>query len=254
MLQRKQKLCTFKTYLCELYSKTGLINKMKATKNIRLLTVNFDLELKYNDIHRFRSAVIETTRRKNDLFHNHSSNGTIYRYPLIQYKRLNKKAALLCIEEGIEGIQDFFSATNWQFDIGRDTHPVKVENLRVKQYRIGVWEKQFCYTIKRWLPLNQENYRKYHSLEDFGQKLALLEKILLANILSFLQGINLYVEEKIEIKITEILAQRIERYKNQEMQAFSLIFETNVSLPNYIGLGKGSSSGFGVVKEIPKKK
>jgi len=226
---------------------------MKTTKTIRLLTVIFDLELNYNDIYRFRSAVIETTRRKNDLFHNHSETGSIYRYPLIQYKRLNNKAALLCIEEGIEGIQDFFAATDWKLNIGDRQQPVKVENLRVRQHRIGVWKKQFSYTINRWLPLNQDNYRKYHQLEDFGQKLALLEKILLANILSFLQGINLYVEEHIEVKITEILAQRIERYKNQEMQAFSVKFETNVSLPNYISLGKGSSSGFGVVKEIPKK-
>lgn len=227
---------------------------MKTSKNIRLLTVSFDFELDYNDIHRFRSAVIETTRRKNDLFHNHSPNGSIYRYPLIQYKRLNKKAALLCIEEGIEGLQDFFVATDWKLDIGDKRQPVKVENLRVRQHRIGVWEKSFRYNISRWLPLNQENYRKYHQLEDFGQKITLLEKILLANILSFLQGINLYVEEKIEVKITEILAQRIERYKNQDMQAFNLNFETNVSLPNYIGLGKGSSSGFGVVKEIKSYK
>ena len=219
-----------------------------------MLTVNFDLELNYSDIYRFRSAVIETTRRKNDLFHNHSPNGTIYRYPLIQYKRLNKKAALLCIEEGIEGIQDFFTETNWQLNIGHNTHPVKVENLRVRQHRIGVWDKSFQYTLTRWLPLNQENYRKYHNLENFGQKIVLLEKILLANILSFLQGINLYVEEKIEIKIKHILNQRLENYKGQEMEAFSLRFVTNVSLPNYIGLGKGSSSGFGTIKESSEEK
>lgn len=227
---------------------------MKTSKNIRLLTVSFDIQINHNEINRFRGAVIKTTKGKNDLFHNHSPNGTIYRYPLIQYKRLDKKATLLCIEEGIEGLQDFFSETNWKLDIGDRRHPVKVENLRVRQHRIGVWEKSFRYSISRWLPLNQENYRKYHKLEDFGQKITLLEKILLANILSFLQGISLYVEEKIEVKITEIMVQRIEPYKNQEMQAFNLKFETNVSLPNYIGLGKGSSSGFGVVKEIKSYK
>lgn len=227
---------------------------MPTTKNIRLLTVTFNFGLKFNEVSLFRGAVIKTTKGKNNLFHNHSQTGTIYRYPLIQYKRLNKKAALLCIEEGIEGIQDFFTATNWLLDIGDRQQPVKVENLRVRQHRIGVWERKFHYTMKRWLPLNQENYRKYHSLEDFGQKLALLEKILLANILSFLQGINLYVEEKIEVKIKHILNQRLENYKGQEMEAFTLRFETNISLPNFIGLGKGSSSGFGTLnKEIQEK-
>ncbi len=227
---------------------------MSTAKNIKLLTVNFDLELEFNDIHRFRSAIIETTRRKNDLFHNHSEKGSIYRYPLIQYKRLDGKAALLCIEEGIEGIQDFFTVTDWKLDTGNGQKSIKVESLKVKQHRIGVWKKHFRYSLTRWLPLNQENYRKYHQLEDLGQKITLLEKILLANILSFLQGINLYVAEKIETKITEILLQRLEHYKGQEMQAFNIKFTTNISLPDYIGLGKGSSSGFGVVKEDSNKK
>jgi len=222
---------------------------MGITKSIRLLIINFDLNIKLNEINRFRGAVIKTTRGKNDLFHNHSNNGIIYRYPFIQYKQLNKKAALLCIEEGIEGIQDFFKETDWKLDIGLGKKPIKIENIRVRQYRIGIWENNFTYTLSRWLPLNQDNYKKYHKLEDFNQKHTLLEKILLANILSFLQGINLYVEEQIKINIKHILSQRLEKYKGQDMQTFNIRFETNISLPNYIGLGKGSSSGFGILKE-----
>ena len=131
---------------------------MKKIKNIRLLTIFFDIELKYDEINLFRGAIIRTTKGKNDLFHNHSSRGTIYRYPLIQYKCLNNKAVLLCIEEGIEGLQDFFSATDWQLQVGDRTKPIKVENLQVRQHRIGVWEKLFHYTLSRWLPLNQINY------------------------------------------------------------------------------------------------
>lgn len=225
---------------------------MKSTKNIRLLTVEFDLNLEYNEVNRFRGAIIKTTKGKNDLFHNHSPSGTIYRYPLIQYKRINRKAVILCIEEGIEGIQDFFSATDWKLNIGSERQPVKVKNLRVRQFRTGVWENTFQYSLLRWLPLNQDNYKKYHQLDDFSLKVNLLERILLANILSFFQGIDLYVDRKIEITISEIKNQRLVKYKNQEMQSFTIRFNSNVSLPNYIGLGKGSSSGFGTVKEETK--
>jgi CRISPR/Cas system endoribonuclease Cas6 (RAMP superfamily) len=39
------------------------------------------------------------------------------------------------------------------------------------------------------------------------------------------------------------------------MMAFDILFKTNVSLPNYIGLGKGASTGFGMVvqKREPKE-
>ena len=76
---------------------------------------------------------------------------------------------------------------------------------------------------------------------------------MLANILSFLQGIDLYVNEKIEIKIKSIQSEKLMNYKAQQMQAFTLTFRTNVSIPNFIGLGKGSSVGFGVVREIVNK-
>jgi len=87
---------------------------MGKYKQIRLLQVLFNLNLNFSEIPSFRGAIIKTTRGKNNLFHNHSPSGNIYRYPKIQYKLLNKNASLLCVEEGIEGIQDFFTNTDWK--------------------------------------------------------------------------------------------------------------------------------------------
>lgn len=223
-------------------------------KNIRLLSVIFNLDIRNDELGQFRGAIIKTTEGKNDLFHNHTPEGNLYRYPKIQYKRINKQAVVLCVEEGIEGIQDFFSRTDWKLEIGREKREVKVDDLRVRQYRVGVWDAWFDYRITHWLPLNQDNYRKYHDLEDLTDRITLLEKVMLANILSFLQGIDLYVNHKIEIKIKNILSERLLNYKGQQMQAFTALFRTNVSLPDYIGLGKGSSLGFGVIREIQNKK
>lgn len=223
---------------------------MNQTNTIRLLTVLFNFEIEPTEINQFRGAVIKTTQGKNSLFHNHSPSGNIYRYPKIQYKQMYKKAALLCIEEGIEGMQDFFSQTDWKMEIGREKKEITVAQIKVQQYRVAVWADRFEYQITHWLPLNQDNYKRYHELPGLSEKIQLLEKILLANILSFLQGIDLYVQEKIEVKIRSIQKERILIYKGQQMQAFTLQFSTNMSLPNFIGLGKGSSVGFGVIKEI----
>ena len=227
---------------------------MEKSKQIRLLQVIFNLKINFSEIPFFRGAIIKTTKGKNNLFHNHSPAGNIYRYPKIQYKLMNDNASLLCIEEGIEGIQDFFSNTDWKLQIEKVKKEIKVENIKVHQHRVAVWESNFNYKIYNWLPLNQNNYVKFKALEDLTEKISFLEKIMLANILSFLQGINLYVDEKIEVKIKSIQGKRLMNYKDQQMQAFTLVFRTNVSLPNFIGLGKGSSVGFGVLKEIITKK
>jgi hypothetical protein len=227
---------------------------MDQNKTIRLLTVTFDFDISRTEINLFRGAIIKTTQGKNDLFHNHSPEGNLYRYPKIQYKMLNKKAALICIEEGVEGIHDFFSRTDWKLEIGRDRREIKVEEIKVKQHRVGIWDSGFEFKISNWLPLNQDNYKKYQGFQGLADKIQLLEKILLANILSFLEGIDLFAKDRIEITIKSIPNETVLKYKSQAMQAFTVIFQTNVSLPNNIGLGKGSSVGFGVVKEIANRK
>jgi len=221
---------------------------MGKFKQIRLLQVIFDLKINFSEIPFFRGAIIKTTRGENNLFHNHSPEGNIYRYPKIQYKLINGNASLLCVEEGIEGIQDFFSRTDWKLQIEKQNKEIKVENIKVHQHRVAVWENWFDYRITNWLPLNQDNYIKFKVLEDLTERISFLEKIMQSNILSFLQGIDLYVDEKIEVKIKSIRGERLMNYKDQQMQAFTLVFRTNISLPNYIGLGKGSSVGFGVIK------
>lgn len=226
---------------------------MSTIKTIRVLIVSFSLELRPQEIISFRGAIIKTTKGKNSLFHNHSPAGNIYRYPKIQYKLIAKKAAIICIEEGVEGIQDFFSNTDWKLQIDNEKKEIKVENIKVHQHRVAVWDNWFDYKIYNWLPLNQDNYKKYQELQGLAEKIQFLEKIMLANILSFLQGIDLYVNEKIEIKIKSIQSEKLMNYKAQQMQAFTLTFRTNVSIPNFIGLGKGSSVGFGVVREIVNK-
>jgi len=226
---------------------------MGKFKQIRLLQVIFDLKINFSEIPFFRGAIIKTTRGENNLFHNHSPEGNIYRYPKIQYKLINGNASLLCVEEGIEGIQDFFSRTDWKLQIEKQNKEIKVENIKVHQHRVAVWENWFDYRITNWLPLNQDNYIKFKALEDLTERISFLEKIMQSNILSFLQGIDLYVDEKIEVKIKSIRGERLMNYKDQQMQAFTLVFRTNISLPNYIGLGKGSSVGFGVIKEIIKE-
>ena len=42
----------------------------------------------------------------------------------------------------------------------------------------------------------------------------------------------------------------IAKFKDVKMTAYDLRFTCNVSLPNYIGLGKGVSHGFGTIRKI----
>jgi len=216
-------------------------------KSIKSVMVQFNLPVRNEDLPNFRGAVINTTQGNNDLFHNHSDEGVIYRYPRVQYKKINGKAALVCFQEGTEAIHEFFSKTDWSLRLGKEKHEIKVLDIRAHQFNVGIWDSDFRYSMTNWLPLNQENYLKFHKAESLTEKTAILENVLLGNFLTFAQEMNVDTSKKIKAVITRIAREKVLPFHGQLMQSYDLHFSTNLSIPDYVSLGKGASIGFGMV-------
>ena len=217
-------------------------------KKIKLLIVRFENEIDFKEIELFRGAILQLINRENILFHNHLSDKKYnYSYPCIQYKRIGGKAAIVCLEEGTEAIGLVFSKENMNLQVGHRMVEIKIENVNARQINVNVWDNMFAYRIRKWLPLNQENYAKYMAMESLAEKYAMLEKLLTGNILSMAKGLGIHFDKQVECKITEMEEPRLITYKGVKMMAFDAEFKSNVSLPDYIGLGKGVSLGFGTV-------
>lgn len=217
-------------------------------KKIKILTIRFQNELKPNEIELFRGAVLSKLEKTSSvLFHNHVGNRFRYSYPLIQYKRLGKSAAIVCLEQGTEAIGQFFSAGDFSFRLGSRAVDMKIDCLKPRQVVVQLWDNLFVYKLLRWLPFNEENYQIYQNLEGVVEKYAFLEKKLIGNMLSFAKGIGLFLGDRIVCKILEVDEPYWVVYKGVRMMAFTVCFKSNLSLPNGIGLGKGVSLGNGVV-------
>ena len=106
--------------------------------------------------------------------------------------------------------------------------------------------------MTRWLPLNQDNYKTYRQLEGLADKYAFLERILTANILSFAKGLGITFDETVCCKIIGSDQYYDITYKKVKMTACDLNFKCNVTLPDFIGLGKAASTGFGTIEQIRK--
>ena len=97
------------------------------------------------------------------------------------------------------------------------------------------------------MALNEHNYRKYIRAKP-EEKEQLLTKTLTGNILSFYKGIGFWTKQTILVKPK--LREKSTKFKDQKMIAFEGSFVTNALLPDYVGLGKSASRGFGsVLKE-----
>jgi len=219
---------------------------------IKYLRIRFDQNIFPSDIHRFRAAVIEKTQRKSSLFHNHNGNDQFeYRYPLIQYKVTNKKASLICLEEGTDEIHQLFLQKDLNLRVGSNIAEYKVEDISLNQFLVQTWNSTFEYSLLNWLPLNQENHKKFIALEDnLPEQVKILERTLLGHILAFATGIGWKVEEKIIADIIDVKEMKLLPFKGHKMLSISLSFRSNITFPDYIALGKGGSVGFGIVKAI----
>ena len=218
-------------------------------KHIRILTVIFDAEIKYKEIPLFRGAVLNSMGDKADLlYHNHTGATTVrYSYPLIQYKCLGGKAAIVCVAEGADVIGQYFSESTDTIRIGEREIACAVNRISPVKIMVRTWNSMFKYRIIRWLPLNTKNYHIYRMTDDENERKALLETVLRGNLLSMLKGLDIHLEDELLVKITNLEDPYILYNKGIGMMAFNADFSCNLSIPNNVGIGKNASIGFGVV-------
>lgn len=223
-----------------------------TSTKLRLLTVAFDASIQGWELPAFRGAVAEKAGYEHDLFHNHNNDtgGYHYRLPLIQYKQDHGRPMLVCLNEGIEEVHHFFSQPDWTLTLrGRPT-PIRIHRLDVKQYTLGVWDKPFRYHIRQWIALNEDNYATFTRLRSLPERIYLLQQILRNQLVGLLHQLGYDPERPVEVYVQNLKDEKWVSYKKIKVLAFSLEFTCNVALPDYIGIGKGCSTGWGVVKGL----
>lgn len=226
-------------------------------KKIKYLSITFKNELSMAELPYFRGAVIAAAGRENLLFHNHDEQGAggfRYAYPLIQYKRLQNRAAIVCLEAGVHEIHAFFQGRPRQLQIGNRLITPEVDRLHLNEITLQAWDKTFPYKMHHWLALKPDNYREFQHMPDDAERDRFLSTILRGNILSMAKGLGWFVDREIKVNLLHRSPMRLAQYKDTRLSAFDVRFETNVWLPQNVGLGKGAALGFGVVEGIRGRK
>ncbi len=229
-------------------------------KKLRILQVSFDSNLQPYQLPAFRGAVARKVGIEHEWFHNHDNEngGTHNRYPLIQYKldtyKGQMRPMLLCLEQGIEEAHHLFSQPDWSLNLNGEEHNLKIADLYVNQYTLNTWERPFRYRIHKWQAMNTENYQKYQLLRGLVERTRFLEQLLNNQIQSFAKGVDWDITNDFAVKVlTEPREEWLQYKHRQKTLVFTVDFECPLSLPDYVGLGKGASRGLGVVRQIRER-
>jgi hypothetical protein len=224
--------------------------------NLHYLRIDFDLPIfKVGD---FRRAVGHKVGTEQVLFHHHDNTDkdkSKYRqeYPIIQYKELNGKASILFLGDATSEISHVLE-DSW-IQIGGRKRTFEVERFILNEHKLKIHQGKklnYTYSIQDWLALNQGNYSEYNKLTGLKAKITFLEKLLGNHIMSFIKGVKWQKEHRYEVEIQDLMTHSLKTYKDTEFNAYSFNFRTNISLPNYIGLGQKSSEGYGMIQLLEK--
>jgi hypothetical protein len=223
-----------------------------STQHIQICHIKFpEIKLQTRDAHKLRGYFGNLFKEHSPILHNHYQDGSLrYRYPQIQYKVINKTPHLIGIDEGGDLLMQLFLKIK-EVNIDGKTHSIQSKNISQQQKKIGFSQELHEYQFETlWMGLNQQNYSKFIKLESDKEQNTMLDAILIGHILGFFKnfGVALRPEERIMVK--NQLKQKSTNFKGQKMLAFTGSFICNAILPNFIGLGKSTSRGFGTLKLI----
>jgi len=215
-----------------------------------LLKLKFDQPLeKYVKVKDLRGAVAHLYPEK-ILLHQHLEDGRLnYSYPIIQYKILNRECLILGFNEGAELLTqlDFINKT---ILLGEHRYQIVSNELYFQNVVFEVSETAVKYKfITPWLALNEKNFERFINLTDKKDRKDLLQKILIGNIISIAKNLGYTVPETIDLDLL-CFKEIGTSLKQVSMLGFLGTFSVNFSIPDYWGIGKSVSRGFGTVKRI----
>jgi hypothetical protein len=200
------------------------------------------------DIPKIRGA-IASDYPELTLLHNHNGNELRYATPLVQYRVIDREVLLVGVASGAEVLRSI-SFDQEQIKIGGLLLNILERRVIFSESILGVTQGYLFYSfLTPWLALNEENHRKYQRLRSWNEKKEMLSKILIGNIIAMSKGLGYTVPAPIEVEMGH-LREVPARLKGTPMIGFLGDFKVNFAIPDYLGLGKSVSRGFGTIKRI----
>jgi hypothetical protein len=185
--------------------------------------------------------------------HQHEGEGTLYRYPRVQFKVVRGRLLIVGLEEGSEAASKLTAPRSIR--LHNEELAVKEMTARERDVELGWSDSPLTYRFcTAWLALNQENHHRFVRLSAPTSSAALtdeqqrmLETILVGNVISLAKGLDFVIPGPIAVTGLS-LGERSCSLKGVPMLGFLGTFSINFVLPDYVGLGKSVSRGFGCIQ------
>ena len=189
------------------------------------------------------SLQISTLTQK--LFENPNYVPSGGKYPLVQYKVIRGAPLIVAVNEGCDILWETFD----KLEEINEISPWKITEKRVieKKAELGPTEDKIRYRfLTPWLTLKEAEIGK-DIKTDSDLRNSALATILESNFLAVARNFGVPVDSNIDITLNtkdEYIIQR-----DTEIAGFFGSFYINFQIPQFLGLGKSVTRGFGTIKQ-----
>jgi hypothetical protein len=180
--------------------------------------------------------------------HKGSTTAFIHRYPVVQCKQIKSMLMVIGISQGADLLQEI-SGGKKELGTGEIICTISGRDHVIRNEVFTISDKIHTYEfLTPWLALNQQNAKKFYDLKGKPERDAFMQKILTGNLNTLAKSIDYDLPAPLTCK-SKVRFKR-ERIHQENVMVFLGTFGTNLSIPDYLGIGQSVSSGFGTIRRI----
>jgi hypothetical protein len=178
---------------------------------------------------------------------NNDGKPSAYFYPRLQYKIVRGAPMIAAINEGCNLLWELYEELDGASDEQTDWR-ITEKRLIDKKAPLGVVSGNIKYRfLTPWLALPEENFKKYLTLDDPAKERVLC-RILEGHIRSASESLGYEIRDDLELKIN--IKPNYIFQRDIHVAGLFGSFIANFEIPNFLGLGKSVSRGFGTIKRV----
>ena len=180
--------------------------------------------------------------------HKDDTAGFIHRYPVLQCKQIKTGLIMIGISQGA-GWLCRSTHDRTILGTGESTCRITARDPAIRSEPFGVADASITYEfLTPWLALDQQHAKKFYDLNGKLQRDAFMQKLLAAHLHTLAKSLDYGIT--IPVSCEAKVRFRRDRIGRENVMVFLGKFVTNLTIPDYLGIGLSDSQGYGTIKRI----
>ncbi|NBC09931.1 MAG: hypothetical protein GVY26_22310 [Bacteroidetes bacterium] len=176
-------------------------------------------------------------------------------YPSLQWRLYRQgngfTPGLVCLSDRLHEVEESLARNGGSKVIlnGR-AYPIWCRAPEHETLHIGTSKRLHAYELQQYLPMEGQNLADFNQIQDHQERRRIVDRMLLNHLLVFAKAVS--AEMKYDLRVDNLFIRPREAVTvgDQSFNAFHLHFQSNLNMPNGVGLGCKAGLGYGVVKAL----